>query len=106
MAIFNGLSAIGRFMAKARIYQRAKSSMSSGRARTGQWVLEHEPAERKVPDPLTGWAGSGDTNTQISLTFPTLEAAQAYAAQHGLEASVVPAQTRTLKLQAYADNFQ
>lgn len=93
-------------MGKARIFQRAKSSMSSGRARTGQWVLEHEPAERKVADPLTGWAGSGDTNGQISLTFPTLEAAQEYAARHGLEASVVPLQARKLKLQAYSDNFQ
>ncbi|HEX8447286.1 MAG TPA: NADH dehydrogenase ubiquinone Fe-S protein 4 [Sphingomonas sp.] len=93
-------------MGKARIFQRAKSSMSSGRARTGQWVLEHEPAERKVADPLTGWAGSGDTNGQISLTFPTLEAACAYAAQHGLEVAIAPVQARTLKLQAYSDNFQ
>ncbi|WP_076068689.1 ETC complex I subunit [Sphingomonas montana] len=93
-------------MGKARIYQRAKSSMSSGRARTGQWVLEHEPAERKVPDPLTGWAGSGDTNGQISLTFPTLEAAQAYAARNGLETTIIPLQPRKLKLQAYSDNFQ
>ena len=93
-------------MGKARIYQRAKSSMSSGRARTGQWVLEHEPAERKVADPLTGWAGSGDTNGQVSLTFPTLQAALDYAERHGLDASVMPVQARTLKLQAYSDNFQ
>ena len=93
-------------MAKARIYQRAKSSMSSGRARTGQWVLEHEPAERKVADPLTGWAGSGDTNMQVSLTFPTLDAAREYAARNGLEPTIVPVQARTLKLQAYSDNFQ
>ncbi|GGE96401.1 MULTISPECIES: ETC complex I subunit [Sphingomonas] len=93
-------------MGKARIYQRAKSAMSSGLARTGQWVLEHEPAERKVPDPLTGWAGSGDTNGQISLTFPTLEAAQAYAARNGLETTIIPMQPRKLKLQAYSDNFQ
>jgi hypothetical protein len=93
-------------MGKARIYQRAKSAMSSGLARTGQWVLEHEPAERKVADPLTGWAGSGDTNGQISLTFPTLEAAQAYAARNGLETTIIPMQPRKLKLQAYSDNFQ
>lgn len=93
-------------MGKARIFQRAKSSMSSGRARTGQWVLEHEPTERKVADPLTGWAGSGDTQGQVSLTFPSLDAAQDYAKRHGLEASVVPLQERKLKLQAYSDNFQ
>jgi predicted phage tail protein len=93
-------------MGKARIFQRAKSAMSSGRARTGQWVLEHEPAERKVADPLTGWAGSGDTNGQVVLVFDTLEAAQAYAARAGLDATVMPLPARKLKLQAYSDNFQ
>ena len=93
-------------MAAARIYQRVKSSMQSGRARVGQWVLEHEPAEPKRPDPLTGWAGSGDTNDQVRLIFPTLDAARTYADKHDLVAHVVPASKRTLKLQAYADNFK
>ena len=43
----------------ARIYQRIKNAMQSGRARVGTWTLEFEPAEAKKPDPLTGWAGSG-----------------------------------------------
>ena len=93
-------------MAAARIYQKAKSSMQSGRAGVGAWVLEYEPAEAKRPDPLTGWAGSGDTRGQIRLTFPTLAAARAYAGKHGLLCNVVPAAERTLKLQAYADNFK
>lgn len=93
-------------MGKARIFQRIKSSMSSGLARTNLWVLEHEPVEAKRADPLTGWAGSGDTNGQVALNFPTLDAAKAYAARQGLEAVVVPEQGRSLKLQAYADNFK
>jgi hypothetical protein len=93
-------------MAAARIYQRMKSSMQSGRARVGQWVLEHEPTEAKRADPLTGWAGSGDTRDQVRLSFPTLDAALAYAAKHGLSYEVTPAAERSLKLQAYADNFQ
>lgn len=93
-------------MTAARIYQRVKNSMQSGRAGTGQWLLEYEPAEAKQPDPLTGWAGSGDTRGQIRLSFPTVDAARAYAAREGLEAHVVPAPQRTLKLQAYADNFK
>ena len=93
-------------MAAARIYQRAKSSMQSGRARVGQWVLEHEPTEAKRADPLTGWAGSGDTATQIRLSFETLDAARAYADKHGLDYHVIPAAERTLKLQTYADNFK
>ena len=93
-------------MTIARIYQRPKNAMQSGRARTDLWVLEYEPAEAKQPDPLTGWAGSGDVRDQLRLTFPTLEAAQGYATREGIECHVVPAPTRTLKLQAYADNFR
>jgi len=89
----------------ARIYQRMKNSMQSGRARVGTWTLEFQPSEAKKPDPLTGWAGSGDTNEQVRLTFPSLEAAQAYANQYGIAFTVVPGHERTLKLQAYADNF-
>ncbi|MGJ3648374.1 NADH dehydrogenase ubiquinone Fe-S protein 4 [Sphingomonas sp. GlSt437] len=93
-------------MTSARIYQRPKNAMQSGRARTNQWVLEFEPAEAKRPDPLTGWAGSGDTREQVRLSFPTAEAALAYAAREGIDAHVIPAPTKTLKLQAYADNFR
>lgn len=93
-------------MAHARIYQQVKNAMQSGRARTDSWVLEHEPAEAKHADPLTGWAGSGDTKEQLKLRFPSLAAAKAYADKHGLTASVVAGPERTLKLQAYADNFQ
>ncbi len=93
-------------MTTARIYQRPKNAMQSGRARTQGWVLEFEPAEPKKPDPLTGWAGSGDTRDQVRLGFPSAEAALAYAAREGLEAHVIPAPERSLKLQAYADNFR
>jgi hypothetical protein len=93
-------------MTQARIYQRIKNSMQSGRAGTGQWVLEFEPVEAKKADPLTGWAGSGDTRGQVVLSFPTLDAARAYATREGLAAHVVPPAARTLKIQAYADNFK
>ncbi len=92
-------------MPHARIYQQPKNAMQSGRARAGGWVLEYEPTEAKKPDPLTGWAGSGDTRGQLRLEFPTLAAAQAYAAKEGLTSHVVAAAERVLKLQAYADNF-
>ena len=93
-------------MTTARIYQRPKNAMQSGRARTQTWVLEFEPAEPKRPDPLTGWAGSGDTRDQVRLTFPSAEAALAYAAREGVTAHVIAAPERSLKLQAYADNFR
>ena len=95
-----------RFMTTARIFQTPKNAMQSGRARTHEWVLEFEPIEAKQPDPLTGWAGSGDTRQQVRLRFATVEAAIAYAMREGIGYTVIPAPERTLKLQAYADNFR
>ena len=93
-------------MTDARIFQEPKNAMQSGRARTSRWVLEYLPSEAKQPDPLTGWAGSGDTRQQLRLTFPDVAAAQAYAEREGVSARVIPAPVRVLKLQAYSDNFR
>jgi hypothetical protein len=90
----------------ARIYQRPKNAMQSGTALTHRWVLEFDPAEAKKPDPLMGWAGSGDMQQQVVLTFPSKEAAQAYAARCGIAARVHATPPKALKLQAYADNFR
>ena len=90
----------------ARIYQRSKNAMQSGRARAGDWVLEFESLSRKRPDPLTGWSGGADTQEQVRLTFPTLEAAKAYAGRAGVDFHVVPPAEPKLKLQSYADNFR
>jgi hypothetical protein len=90
----------------ARIYQRPKNAMQSGKARTSDWLLEFEASEAKRADPLMGWAGSGDTQQQVVLKFETAEEAQAYAARYGIEAHVIPTPVRKLKLQSYADNFR
>jgi hypothetical protein len=90
----------------ARIYQMPKNALQSGKARTSTWMLEFEPAEAKKPDPMTGWAGSGDTQEQVKLKFPSVDAARAYAEKYGIAYHVVPTPAKTLKLQAYADNFR
>ena len=90
----------------ARIYQRPKNAMQSGRAGTDQWVLDFVPSEAKRPDPLMGWAGSGDMQAQVSLTFADCAEAQAYAEKYGIEARIQQPPPRRLKLQAYADNFR
>jgi hypothetical protein len=95
-----------RAMTVARLYQRPKSAMQSGRARTREWVLEPAPSEPRRHDPLTGWWGSGDTRTQLALRFPSRAAAEAYAAARGWTVDVAEPWERTLKLQAYADNFR
>jgi hypothetical protein len=90
----------------ARIYQRPKHAMQSGRALTDRWILEYEAAEAKRADPLTGWAGSGDTKQQLTLRFPSCDAAKAYAEKNGIAYTLVPTPSKTLKIQAYADNFR
>ncbi len=90
----------------ARIFQRPKNAMQSGKALLDQWVLEFVPAEARRPDPLMGWAGSGDTQTQVQLGFASPEEALAYAGRYGIEARVHATPPRRLKLQAYADNFR
>ena len=91
----------------ARIYQRERNAMQSGKARAGMWVIEFESGRPQRPDPLTGWTGGGETQEQVRLNFPTLAAALAYAAREGIDAHIVPAAAEPkLKLQAYADNFR
>ena len=89
----------------ARIFRPAKTATSSGRAKTLQWVLEMEPKAPKVADPLIGWIGSGDTEQQLQLRFPTKEAAIAYAKREGIEYRVFEAQRRQVVPKSYADNF-
>ena len=93
-------------MSHVRLYQKPKNAMQSGRHGTEDWILEYEPSDAQRADPLMGWAGSTDTRRQLVLTFPTLEAAKAYADGKGLVANIVPAPRKVLKLQAYADNFR
>ncbi|RVT41044.1 NADH dehydrogenase ubiquinone Fe-S protein 4 [Sphingobium algorifonticola] len=90
----------------ARIYQMPKNAMQSGKARTSSWVLEFRPDEPKRADPLTGWAGSGYTAEQVVLRFPSQAAAEAYARRENIAYSVINTPPKTLKLQAYADNFR
>ena len=89
----------------ARIYQRYRNAMTASRAVKDEWVLEFESKTPRRPDPLTGWSGGADTQEQVRLTFPTQEAAVAYAQRYGLAYHVIPPAEPKLKLQSYADNF-
>ena len=93
-------------MTVARIVEADRKTTQSGKAGTGRWTLEFERQQPQRPDPLTGWNGSGDTRTQVRLSFQTKEDAIAYAERHGLAFHLVPAPPLSLKIQAYADNFR
>jgi hypothetical protein len=90
----------------ARIYQKTKHAMQSGKAHNDEWVLEFEQSEARFADALMGWTGSADTQSQVRLTFPSKDAAKAYADKYGIAARVHATPPKRLKLQAYADNFR
>ena len=93
-------------MTVARISELERKTTQSGKANAGLWLLEFERVEGQRPDPLTGWNGSGDTNTQVRMTFATCDAAIAYAKKHSLAYHLVPAPPVRMQIQAYADNFR
>jgi NADH dehydrogenase ubiquinone Fe-S protein 4 len=90
----------------ARIYKPEKSAMQSGKAGTKEWVFEYEPERPQQLDPLMGWAGFGDTRSQVRLEFDTKEEAIAYAKRNGIPFQVIEPQDGRLTLQAYSDNFR
>jgi hypothetical protein len=72
-----------------------RSVTQAGQAQSRRWVLEFEPRSRPWIEPLMGWTASADTLQQVRLTFPTREAAIAFAERQGWPWRVVdPARTR------------
>ena len=93
-------------MTIARITEFERKTTQSGRAAKGRWSLEFERQEAQRPDPLTGWNGSGDTDTQVRLAFATKEEAIEYCRRKGIDYHLVPAAPIRLKIQSYSDNFR
>ncbi|KQT86290.1 ETC complex I subunit [Aurantimonas sp. Leaf443] len=90
----------------ARIYRPARTAMQSGKAKTKQWLLDYEPAEKKRVEPLMGYTSSSDMLAQVRLSFDSREEAVAYAERHGIEYRVEePSEPRRVKV-AYSDNFR
>jgi hypothetical protein len=92
---------------RARIYQPARTAMSSGTAKTHKWVLEFAPAESREVDPLMGWTSSADTQSQVRLQFATKQAAVEYASEHDIQAQVQDPNRRKPNIRAggYGENF-
>ena len=92
---------------RARIYRPARTAMSSGTAKTRHWVLEFAPSSARDIDPLMGWTGSSDMESQVRLRFDTREAALDYAKEHGIDAQVFEPKTRkpNIRPRGYGENF-
>ena len=79
--------------------------MQSGTAKTKAWVLEYEPEQPRVIEPLMGWTSSGDMKQQLNLRFDTKEEAIAYCERHSIPYQVSEAKEPARRVIAYADNF-
>ena len=91
----------------ARIYQPARNAMTSGTANTKTWILEFAQASSRDIDPLMGWTGSDDTQSQVKMRFDSKDAALDYANDHGIEVQVTDPNKRKPNVRAggYGENF-
>ncbi len=91
----------------ARIFRPSKSAMSSGQAKTREWVLEYTNDAGREVDPLMGWTSSSDTQAQVRISFQSKEAALEYAKERGIEATVTEPKVRKPNVRAggYGENF-
>lgn len=92
---------------RARIFQPARTAMSSGTAKTHHWVLEFAPAEAREIDPLMGWTSSSDMQSQVRLQFETKDEAVEYAREHRIDAQVQDPNKRKPNIRpgGYGENF-
>ncbi|KIN63332.1 putative ETC complex I subunit [Sulfitobacter noctilucicola] len=92
---------------RARIFQPARTAMSSGTAKTHHWFLEFVPTQAREVDPLMGWTSSSDTQAQVRLQFETKEMAVEYARENGIDAVIQQPQKRKPNIRAggYGENF-
>jgi hypothetical protein len=96
----------GTSVADVRIYQPSKNPLQSGTRNTRHWIVEFERDEPLVQDPLMGWAGSADTQTQVMLRFDSCEEAIRFAERNGFSYRLVAPQHRIVRPKSYAENFR
>jgi hypothetical protein len=75
--------------AHALIYKPAHSVTMSAPKRRPQWRLQFERRSPLRVEPLMGWTEDDDPLTQVELSFPSAEAAVAYARRQGLRYTVL-----------------
>ena len=92
---------------RARIYRPSRTAMSSGVAKTREWILEYSPSSARQVDPLMGWTSSDDTQSQVRLRFETKAAALSYAKDQEIDAVVFESKVRKINIRprGYGENF-
>jgi hypothetical protein len=89
----------------ARIYKPARTAMQSGTANTKEWVLDYEPEQPRMVEPLMGWTSSGDMKQQLRLFFDSKDEAIAYCEREGIAYQVFESKPSKRARISYADNF-
>ena len=90
----------------ARIYRPAKSATQSGLGRTRRWVLEYGPTSARTIEPLMGWTGSRDMESQVRLTFATKDEAIDYCVRNSVAYQVEEPAPFGFRTVSYSDNFR
>ncbi len=89
----------------ARIYCPTKNAMQSGMRNATQWVLEYDSEKGCYLDPLMGWSGSCDMDSQVRLKFGSKDEAISYARRNTIAFEVTEPKPRRKKIRSYADVF-
>lgn len=90
---------------KARIYCPAKTAMQSGRSKQGLWHIDFMEEKQSFQDPIMGWAGTGQTLSQLKLTFQSADEAASYLQQRGIPYIIEEKREARLQGKSYSDNF-
>ncbi len=94
-------------MTIARIYRPSRGATQSGHARTKAWLLEYERTAALEIEPLMGWSGSSETESQVKMPFDTREEAIAFAEKRGISYDVEDhPPERVRRGLSYSDNFK
>lgn len=79
--------------------------MTSGQARMNGWIIEFSADSPRPVDPLMGWTGQTDTQSQVRMKFASKEAAIDYAERNGLAYLLEEPEKRRHRPRGYGDNF-
>ncbi|MFT4346979.1 ETC complex I subunit [Bartonella ancashensis] len=89
----------------ARIYSPAKTPMQSGKANTGFWILQYEPEQAKMLEPLMGYTATSDMRNQIKIRFKMKEDAISFAVRNSIPYRVEDPCEISRRAVSYSDNF-
>ena len=90
---------------QAYLYKMPQSTMQSGLAGSKSWILKFDPRDHQFVESIMQWTGSMDTQSQVTIKFKSLAAAQQFIAHHNISVRVMTDNHRHIIPKNYSDNF-